>query len=231
MNKAKIQVSLLVGILILIVSFFIFDFDAVLSFENLKQLRSQLEHYQSTSPIITVIFFFLIYVTGTGLSLPVAGILTIASGAIFGLLWGTVIVSIAGTLGATIAFLISRYLFRDYVQDRYAEILSFINAGMQRNGKLYLLSLRLFPVIPYFIINAVMGLTHLPVMIFSLVTLVGMLPISIIFVNGGTQLASIHSVEDIMSVKVIASFALIAVIPLLAHRFGDQIRSVILGEK
>jgi len=161
MKKSKTKLLALLCILILVILFFLFDLHEMFAFENLNNLRTQLDYHLDTSPLITTTIFFLIFVIGVSLSLPVAGILTIIGGAVFGLLWGTIIVVIASCLGACISFLISRYLFKDYVQDRYGEKIRVINEGIARHGAVFLFSLRLFPVIPYFIINAVMGLTSI----------------------------------------------------------------------
>ncbi|NNE36926.1 MAG: TVP38/TMEM64 family protein [Gammaproteobacteria bacterium] len=159
------------------------------------------------------------------MSLPVAGILSITGGALFGLLWGTILVSIAGATGATIAFLLSRYLFREYVQTHYGDRLTAINEGIKENGNIYLLTMRLVPVIPYFIINAAMGITPMPVYTFSLITLFGMVPITTVLVNGGAQIASINTIQDIMSIKVIFSFVLIGLIPIIAHKVKGYINT------
>ncbi|MGY8815551.1 MAG: TVP38/TMEM64 family protein [Gammaproteobacteria bacterium] len=218
MIKANtLKTILVLGIIIISATFFILGFHDYLSIEKLIEVKAVLSEFKSNFPLYTVIIFFLLYVIGTGLSLPVAGFLSITSGVLFGQIWGTVIVSIAGTVGATIAFLLSRYLFRDYIQTRYAKNLIRINNGITKNGKMYLLSLRLIPVIPFFIINAVMGLTPIPAVTFSLTSLLGMVPSTLILVNGGAQLVAINTIEDIFSPQVIVSLSLIACIPFLAH--------------
>ncbi|MGK0296990.1 MAG: putative membrane protein YdjX (TVP38/TMEM64 family) [Gammaproteobacteria bacterium] len=227
MIKANIiRLIVVLGIILISAEFFILGFHHYLTIEKLIEVKTVLSEFKTNFPLYTVIIFFLLYVIGTGLSLPVAGFLTITSGVLFGLFWGTLIVSVAGTVGATIAFLLSRYLFRDYIQSRYAEKLSRINNGITKNGNMYLLSLRLIPVIPFFIINAGMGLTPIPVVSFSLISIIGMVPISLILVNGGVQLVAINTIKDIMSPQVIVSLSLIACIPFLAHyitvRFNDK---------
>jgi len=221
-----IRLIVVIGIILISTAFFIFGFHHYLTIEKLIELKIVLSEFKSNFPLYTVVIFFLMYVIGTGLSLPVAGFLTISSGVLFGLIWGTLIVSIAGTIGATIAFLLSRYLFRDYIQSRYADKLSKINHGITKNGNLYLLSLCLIPVITFFIINAVMVLTPISVVSFSLISMLGMVPVSLILVNGGVQLVAINTIEDIMSPQVIVALSLIACIPLLAHfiavRFNDK---------
>ena len=221
-NLAK--VILLAGIGVIISTFFILDFDKYLTFDYLKQIKNSLIYYNSNFPLKTAGIFFIIYITLTSVSLPAAGILTIASGVIFGLLWGTIIVSIAGPIGATIAFLASRFLFRDIIQSKFSEKLVYINKGIENNGKTYLLTLRLVPIIPFFILNLLMGLTAFPVISFCLVSFVGMLPITILFVNAGTQIATINSPADILSLQVIASFLLIGIFPLLARKLFKNVQ-------
>ncbi len=212
------------GLLLIFISFFfIFGINEFFTLETIKNIKSEISAYKESYPIQIVILFILIYVTGTSLSLPVAGILSVAGGAIFGLAWGIIFVSIAGTLGATTAFMLSRYLFKDLIQQRYGEKLKIINEGIKKNGNIYLLSLRLIPIFPYFIINAVMGITPMPLFSFSIITLVGMVPMTSILVNGGVQIATISNVQDILSIKVLASFILIGLIPLLAHKFSRHL--------
>jgi len=212
------------GLLLIFISlFFIFGINEFFTLETIKNLKSEISSYKESYPIQIVLLFILIYVTGTSLSLPVAGILSVAGGAIFGLVWGTIFVSIAGTIGATAAFMLSRYLFKDLIQQRYGDKLTIINEGIKKNGNMYLLSLRLIPVFPYFIINAVMGITPMPLFSFSIITLIGMVPITSILVNGGVQIATINSLQDILSIKVLASFILIGLIPLLAHKFSRHL--------
>lgn len=210
-------------ILIFISLFFIFGINEYFTLETIKNLKSEISSYKESYPIQIIILFILIYVTGTSLSLPVAGILSVAGGAIFGLVWGTIFVTIAGTIGATAAFMLSRYLFKDLIQQRYGDKLTIINEGITKNGNIYLLSLRLIPVFPYFIINAVMGITPMPLFSFSIITLVGMIPMTSILVNGGVQISTINSVQDILSIKVLASFILIGLIPLLAHKYSRHL--------
>lgn len=224
MKPKYIKLILLSLILIFISVFFLFGINDFFTLEAIKNLKSEITAYKESYPIQSVLLFILIYVTGTSLSLPVAGILSVAGGAIFGLVWGTFLVSIAGTIGATAAFMLSRYLFRDIIQQRYGEKLTIINQGIKKNGRTYLLSLRLIPVFPYFIINAVMGITPMPLFSFSIITLVGMVPITSILVNGGVQIATINSIQDILSVRVLLSFILIGLIPLLAHKFSRHLK-------
>ena len=160
--------------------------------------------------------YFAAYVAITGLSLPGAAIMTLAGGAVFGLLWGTVLVSLASTLGATVAFIVSRYILREGIQRRYGDRLKAINAGIERDGAFYLFTLRLVPAFPFFIINLVMGLTPMRTLTFALVSQLGMLPGTIVFVNAGTQLARIDSLQGILSPALIGSFVLLGLFPFIA---------------
>lgn len=197
--------------------FFIFGFNDFFSIDSVKKTKFVISDFKSSYPLLTATIFFLIYVTGTSLSLPVAGILSITGGALFGLAWGTIIVTTAGVTGATIAFLLSRYLLREYIQNRFGNRLMTINKGIEENGNVYLLTMRLIPVIPYFVINTLMGLTPMSVYRFSLVSLFGMVPVTMILVNGGVQVASINSIGGILSFKVISAFTLIGLIPILSQ--------------
>jgi uncharacterized membrane protein YdjX (TVP38/TMEM64 family) len=144
--------------------------------------------------------------------------MTLAGGALFGLLTGTVVISFASTIGATLAFLVSRFLLKDWVQERFKEKLHTINQGIEREGSFYLFTLRLVPVFPFFIINLVMGLTPIRTTRFYLVSQVGMLPGTLVYVNAGTQLAQIDSLKGILSPGLLLSFALLGMFPLLARK-------------
>ncbi len=206
MNKNKIL--LIIIVFSAIAAFFIFDLGQYISIDFFIAQQKSIMNYYETYPVNTGIIFFGLYVFLTGLSLPAAGIMTIISGAIFGLFWGTIIVSFASALGASIAFVVSRFLFRDYVQTRFLTNLKTINTGIERDGAFYLFMLRLIPVFPFFIINVVMGLTPLKLTTFYIVSQVGMLLPSMVFVNAGVQIAKIKSIEDILSLELFFAFAL-----------------------
>ncbi|MPM75767.1 hypothetical protein SDC9_122761 [bioreactor metagenome] len=163
--------------------------------------------------------YFIIYVVATALSLPGAALLTLAGGAIFGLLWGTVIVSFASTLGATLAFLMSRFLLRDWVSQRFGQRLDAIDEGVKREGAFYLFTLRLVPVFPFFLINLLFGLTAMNARTFFWVSQIGMLAGTLVYVNAGTQLARLDSLSGILSPALLGSFALLGVFPLIARKF------------
>ena len=178
-----------------------------------------------TNPLQTMAAFFLVYVAATGLSLPGATILTLAAGAIFGLLWGTVIVSFASSIGATLAFLASRYLLRDSIQAKFGDKLKAINAGIEKDGAFYLFTLRLVPAFPFFVINLVMGLTSIKTRTFYWVSQLGMLAGTIVYVNAGTQIAQIESAAGILSPALIASFTLLGIFPLIAKKIVAVIKA------
>lgn len=222
MNKT--QITLLVTVAILVAAFFLFDLGRYFNLEYLKQQQAVMDAFYERQPLTTALYYFLLYIVITGLSLPGAAILTLAGGAIFGLLWGTVIVSFASTIGATLAFLFSRYLFRDAIQGRFADKLTAINRGMAEEGAFYLFTLRLVPLFPFFIINLVMGLTPIRALTFFLVSQAGMLAGTIVYVNAGTQIAKIEQLKDIASPGLILSFVLLGIFPLLAKKAVDYLK-------
>ncbi len=202
----------------LIVGFFWFDLDQLLTLEGLKSGLAQFDDWRQSRPLLVGGGFLLLYVAVTALSLPGAAVMTLAAGALFGLLWGTIIVSFASSIGATLAFLVSRYLLRDTVQTRFGERLKPINAGIQKEGAFYLFTLRLVPVFPFFLINLLMGLTPIRAATFYWISQVGMLAGTLVYVNAGTQLAQIDSLSGILSPALLMSFALLGVFPLIAKK-------------
>ncbi len=214
MSKGKIAV--VVVIVALIAAFFAFDLKQYFSVEYLQSQRSALDAYYSAHPALTIGAFLLVYVAVTGLSLPGATILTLAAGAIFGLLAGTVIVSFASSIGATLAFLASRYLLRDWVQGKFGDKLKPINDGIAREGAFYLFALRLVPAFPFFVINLVMGLTPIRTWTFYWVSQVGMLAGTIVYVYAGTQLGQFR-----ISPGLIAAFVALGLFPIAAKKTLD----------
>ncbi len=194
-------------------AWFVFDLGQYLTLEALKTQQAAIDVIYRANPLLVIAAFFAIYVTLTALSVPGAAIMTLAAGAIFGVVTGTVLVSFASSIGATLAFLGSRYLFRDGVQARFGAQLSGINAGMARDGAFYLFSLRLVPVAPFFAINLLMGLTPIRTWTYYWVSQVGMLLATIVYVNAGTQLAQINSLRDIASPGLLGSFVALGLLP------------------
>src|SRR5262245_18755889 len=185
MSKGRLFV--LIAIPALIVVFFVFDVKSYFSLEYFKAQRAAIDAYFQARPLQTAAIYFAIYVAVTGLSLPGAAIMTLVGGATFGLLWGTVIVSFASTIGATLAFLASRYLFRDSIQAAVVDKLASIHRVVQKAAAFYLFALRLVPAFPFFVINLVMGLTPMATRTFYWVSQLGMLAGTIVYVYAGTK--------------------------------------------
>ena len=223
MNRNR--VVMLIVLVIVIAGFFIFDLGQYFSLEFLKSQQAALEDYRQAHPLQTAAVMFVVYVLVTALSLPGAAVMTLAVGAIFGLFWGTVLVSFASTLGATLAFLISRFLLRDMVQNRFGDKLKTINAGIEKDGAFYLFGLRLVPLFPFFVINLAMGLTSLKTFTFAWVSQVGMLLGTLVYVNAGTQLGKIESLSGILSPGLILSFVLLGIFPLIARKILDGVKA------
>jgi uncharacterized membrane protein YdjX (TVP38/TMEM64 family) len=202
----------------LIVLFFLMGPVHYFEFEYIRDQQASLHHYYSSHPFKTITIFFIMYILLTGISLPVAGILMIVSGAIFGVLLGTVIASFASAIGSTLAFLTSRYLLSDLIHKRYSDKLETINQGIRTDGILYLFLLRQSSIIPSFMLNILMGLTPISVKGFYLASQAGMLAVTVIFVNAGTQIATISAPAEILSFRVICSFILVGLFPLFAKK-------------
>ncbi len=209
----------------LITAFFAFDLQNHLTLESLKTQQQAIETYRNDHPVIAVAIYALTYIAVTGLSLPGATILTLAGGAVFGLLWGTLIVSFVSTIGATLAFLAARFLFRDTVKANFGERSKAIDAGVTKEGALYLFTLRLVPVFPFFVINLAMGLTNIKTQTFYWVSQLGMLAGTVVYVNAGTQLAQLKSLSGILSPGLIGSFVLLGIFPLLANKVVDAVKA------
>ena len=193
-----------------------YDLGALLTLDKLKASRDALQAQVLSAPLATAAVFFAVYVAATALSIPGAVILTLAAGAMFGLGWGLLLVSFASSLGALLAFLVARYLLREAIQARFGKALAPINEGVNKDGTFYLLTLRLVPVFPFWLINLLMGLTPMGAGRFYVVSQLGMLAGTAVYVNAGTQLAAIQSPGDILSPGLLGSFVLLGLFPLLA---------------
>ena len=223
MNKIKapqynvLRRALIIAIIVVsaVALYRYFDFGQWLTLDALKERRDELNIYSQQSPWVTALVFFTVYVVATALSFPGAAILTLAGGAIFGLFFGLLLVSFASSLGALLAFLTSRYLLFDTVQKRFGKQLAPINEGIARDGVFYLLTLRLVPVFPFFMVNLLAGLTPITAIRFYWVSQVGMLVGTAVYVNAGTQLGNVESLSDILSPTILLSFVLLGVFPLL----------------
>lgn len=209
----------------LIASYFAFDLGQYLTLEYVKSQREALQNFYTNNQALMLTGYFLIYVAVTALSLPGATIMTLVGGAVFGLSDGVIVISFASTLGATLAFLISRFVLRDYVQGKFKDKLTAINAGIEREGDFYLFTLRLIPLFPFFVINLVMGLTPMRAWRFYLVSQIGMLPGTIVYVNAGSQLGALESLSGILSPALILSFALLGIFPLLAKKLVSYMKA------
>jgi pyruvate/2-oxoglutarate dehydrogenase complex dihydrolipoamide dehydrogenase (E3) component/uncharacterized membrane protein YdjX (TVP38/TMEM64 family) len=223
MNKNKLVVLVLV--VALIAAFFAFDLGRFFSLAYLKSSQAQFAELYGARPALVIGSYFVVYVAVTALSLPGAAILTLAGGAIFGLLVGTVIVSFASSIGATLAFLAARFLLRDSVQARFGARLGEIDKGVAKEGAFYLFTLRLVPLVPFFVINLLMGLTKMKAATFYWVSQLGMLAGTVVYVNAGTQLAKIDSLGGILSPGLIGSFVLLGVFPIIAKKLVDAVKA------
>jgi len=215
----------LVGIIItILVIFFAFDLGQFLTLEYIKGQQQQIDALYAENKFLTLASFFLLYILVTGASLPGATILTLAAGAVFGLLNALILVSFASSIGASLAFVISRYLFRETVEARFGSSLKAINDGIEKDGAFYLFALRLVPAFPFFVINLVMGLTPIKLKTFYWVSQLGMFAGTIVYVNAGTQLAQINSAAEILSAELIISFVLLAMLPFVGRVIVNQLK-------
>lgn len=235
MSGRNLQRLLLLALLLsLIACWFLLDLGQYFDLETLKQSRADFRQTYQEHQALFVLAYFALYVAVTALSLPVASVLTLFGGAIFGFTLGTVVISFASSIGATLACAASRFLLRDWVQGRFGEKIGAINSGVEREGAFYLFTLRLIPVFPFFAINLGMGLTPMPLRTFYWVSQLGMLPGTLVYVNAGTELGGLTSLSGILSPSLILSFALLGIFPLAAkkilgwyksrrHSRGDEI--------
>jgi len=210
------KLLILAALAAVVAAYFIFDLGQYLTLDGIKRVVSQWEAFYADNPVKVLAGFFAAYVAVTAASLPGAAIMTLAAGALFGLVTGTILVSFASTLGATLAFLSSRYVLRDTIEARFGERLKAINAGVERDGAFYLFSLRMIPAFPFFVVNLVMGLTRIRIWTYVWVSQLGMLLGTAVYVNAGTQLAQIESLKGIASPGVLGSFVLLGIAPWLA---------------
>lgn len=225
MNKKKL--AIIAAVALFIALFFRFDLGRFLTLEALKENRERLVAFYAGHRVAMVAGFMAIYVVQTALSLPGAAILSLSAGAIFGAALGTVYAVIAATIGATAAFLATRYLLHDAVQRRFGAKLEKLNAELEARGLNYLLFLRLVPVFPFFLINLAAGLTRLTLRTFVIGTLVGIIPGGFVYVNAGASLATVASLREVASPRVVGSFALLglfALVPALYQKIKSRDR-------
>lgn len=219
------KLPLLLVVLTAIAAFFIFDLGQYLNLEFIKQNQAQFDQQFADKPFETAAIFFVIYVLVTGLSLPGATIMTLAGGALFGLTTGLILISFASSIGATLAFLFSRFLLRDSIQKRFQQQLSSINEGIEKEGAFYLFTLRLVPIFPFFVINLGMGVTPIKTWTFYWVSQLGMLAGTAVYVNAGTQLGQLESLAGILSPGILISFTLLGLFPLIAKKIINFIKA------
>lgn len=205
-------------------AFFALGGEHYLTLSQLQQRQQALQEFGQTHPLALALGFLALYVAVTALSLPGAALMTLAAGALFGLLEGTVIVSVASTVGATLAFLASRFLLRDMVLRRFGDRLASVNQGIARDGAFYLFTLRLVPAIPFFLINLLMGLTPIRTLTFFWVSQIGMLAGTVVYVNAGTQLAHLHGLAGIVSPRLLGAFVLLGLFPLIARQLERRLK-------
>jgi len=210
------KLLIILALAALIAAYVFFGVGDYLTVDGIKRVAGEVDGYYQRHPVQVVGLFFLTYVAVTAASLPGAAVMTLAAGALFGVLLGTVVVSFASTLGATLAFLASRYVLRDAIETRFGERLRTVNAGLERDGAFYLFTIRMIPLFPFFVVNLVMGLTRIRLWTYAWVSQVGMLLGTIVYVNAGTQLAQIDSLAGIASPAVLVSFALLGIAPWIA---------------
>ena len=218
MGKLGKKVFLLAVGIVCVTAFVYLDLSQYLTLSYLKESQGRFQDMYASNRVGVIVGYMLIYVLVTGLSLPGAAVMTLAGGALFGLAVGTVVVSFASTIGATISCLVSRFLLQEWVQGKFGDKLASINQGIEKEGAFYLFSLRLIPVFPFFMINLVMGLTKLPIFTFYWVSQLGMLSGTAVFVNAGKELAKIDSLSGILSPTLLLSFAFIGIFPITVKK-------------
>lgn len=223
MSKKRILVLAIIAVII--GSYFAFDLGQYLTLQSVQSRLSDLEAFRDENFLLSAAIYFTVYVAVAALSIPAAVIITLIGGAVFGVLWGTLLVSFASSIGATLAFLVSRLLLRDWVQQKFGKYLEPINRGIEKDGVFYLFSLRMVPLFPFYIINLLMGLTTIRVWSFYWVSQVGMLLGTAVYVNAGSELAQITSLSGLVSAPVLLSFSLLGLFPLLARLIVNAIQA------
>jgi len=222
-STGKIMIG--VAIAVAIGTFFYFDLGRFLSLNSLKEHRDQLLAFTEANYVAAVVLFIAVYIAVTGLSLPGAVILTLAGGFLFGSVAATLFVNVGATTGATLAFLAARYLLRDWVEQKFGNTLGPIQAGFSKNAFNYLMTLRLIPLFPFFLVNMVSGLTRVSLGTYVTATALGIIPGSFVFAYAGRQLGSINSLQEIASPNVLLAFTLLgllALVPVLYKKFANK---------
>ena len=220
--KKSVLAALLLALLVFIV---VFDVTEYLTLTYFQTVRTELSLAVETAPWTFRAGFFLVYVVVAALSIPGATVMTLAAGALFGFRWGLFLVSFASSIGATIAFLIARFFLGNWVQKRFEEQLVRVNEGIEREGNYYLFGLRMVPLVPFFAVNSVMGLTRMRLIPFYLVSQLGMLAGTAVYVFAGSSIGNLNSVTDILNPGLVTAFALVGIFPFGARKFLNWLRS------
>jgi len=220
----KIKILIIAMIVVAICSYYYFNLGKFLSLEYVQLHLDFMKIYKQQHFEAFAAIFFLTYILVAALSIPGALILTITSGALFGLFWGIIISSFASSIGATLAFLASRLILREWVQNKYRDYLVPINKGIEKEGAFYLFSIRMIPLFPFFVTNLLMGLTSISVSSFYLVSQIGMFLGTIVYVNAGTELSKITSLSGLLSTPILLSFAFLGMLPLVTKYIVSFIR-------
>ena len=211
----KKKIVLLLLMVVAVALFFVFDLGQYLSLESLKSNRDQLRAFYDANAVTMVAAFIGVYIVTVALSLPGATILTLCAGAIFGSVTGTLVVNVGATIGAMLAFLVARFLLRDWVEKKFGAKLKPFNDGFSKNAINYILFLRLVPLFPFFLVNLVSGLTQIRLPVYFFGTMFGILPGTFVYANAGSNLASINQLSDIASLEVLGAFALLGLFALI----------------
>lgn len=218
MEKLTKRLVLLSITFVLFFLYYKFELYKIINFDYLKLNYDILQNYYSNNPLKTILIYFICYILITSFSIPGANILSLFGGALFGFYKGLIVVSFASSFGATFAFLISRYLFRDYIEYKFSNLYQKIKEGMVKDENVYLLSLRLIPIFPFFAINALMGLTRISVLKYYIISQLGMLPGTAVYINAGNGLKSINKLQDVMKLDVLFSLILLGIFPIIIKR-------------
>lgn len=224
MKSSYVKLVLIVLVCALAV-YFHWRWGYAFSLEALRAKEQELRNYYASHPGLTLGMFIALYCFLVAASLPVAAVMSLGAGAIFGFFVGVLAVSVASTTGAMLAFWLSRYVLRDWVRRSFGEKLRNIDSRIEKEGALYLFTLRLVPIFPFFVINLALGLSRMEARLFFLISLLAMLPATLLYVNAGTQLATVDSLGDVLSVRVLGSLAVLGIFPLCAKKIIHWIRS------
>ncbi|MDX1958535.1 MAG: FAD-dependent oxidoreductase [Leptospiraceae bacterium] len=224
-NKTIKKIGIVTFILLVVASYYYFDLGKFITFENLKMQQKTLTEFTKDNLLYSSLIYLSIYIISVAFSFPGASILTLAGGTIFGLWLGTLLVSFASTIGASLNFLFSRFLLKDYLEKKFPAKIKEINKGIQEDGAFYLFTLRMVPIFPFFLINLLMGLTSFPLWKYFYISQIGMLAGTIVYVNAGTQLANINSIKSIFSLEILISLSLLGVLPIFTKSLVDYIKS------